>query len=121
MSVRRFFPPFVLMIGNVVVGLTILGPAGMLSELAAGLGVGIHDTGLLVTYGAVILCVGSPIMAWLTTRIDRRAAACRHTGDAGSGQAASALAPDYAVLLALRLACWRSPRSTRRRRRQPSR
>ena len=61
------------MLGNVVTGLTILGPAGMLAELAEGLQVGIHDTGLLVTYGAVVLFVGSPVMAWLTTRIDRRA------------------------------------------------
>ena len=60
------------MLGNVVVGMTILGPAGMLTELAMGLRVGIHDTGLLVTYGAVVLCIGSPLMAWLTTRIDRR-------------------------------------------------
>src|SRR6516164_5400240 len=60
------------MLGNVVTGLSILGPAGMLADLATGLGVGIHDTGLLVTYGAVMLCIGSPVMAWLTTRIDRR-------------------------------------------------
>jgi hypothetical protein len=91
------------MLGNVVIGLTILGPAGMLSELAAGLGVGIHDTGLLVTYGAVILCVGSPIMAWLTTHIDRRALLVGTLALLAAGQAASALAPDYAVILALRL------------------
>ncbi len=101
---RRFFPPFVLMLGNVVTGLTILGPAGMLIELADGLRVGIHDTGLLVTYGAVILCVGSPIMAWLTTRIDRRALLVATLAILAAGQAASALAPNYAVILALRLA-----------------
>ena len=48
----RYFSRVVLMLGNVVTGLTILGPAGMLAELADGLHVGIHDTGLLVTYGA---------------------------------------------------------------------
>ena len=44
-------------------------PAGMLAILAEGLNVGIREAGLLVTFGAIILCFGSPVMAWLTTRI----------------------------------------------------
>jgi predicted MFS family arabinose efflux permease len=91
------------MLGNVVIGMTILGPAGMLSELATGLGVGIRDTGLLVTYGAVVLCIGSPLMAWLTTRIDRRILLVATLAILAIGQAASALIPDYSVILALRL------------------
>jgi len=101
--VRRFFPPVVLMLGNIAIGLSILGPAGMLSELAEGLDVGIHATGLLVTYGAVVLCVSSPIMAWLTTRIDRRVLLVGTLAMLAAGQAASALAPNYIVVLALRL------------------
>ena len=54
---RKYFSRIVLMLGNVVTGLSILGPAGMLADLARGLHVGIHDTGLLVTYGAVVLCM----------------------------------------------------------------
>jgi len=92
-----------LVLGNVVVGMTILGPAGMLFELATGLGVGIHDTGLLVTYGAVVLCIGSPVMAWLTTRIDRRILLVTTLIVLAIGQAASALIPDYHVILLLRL------------------
>jgi MFS transporter, DHA1 family, inner membrane transport protein len=91
------------MLGNIVIGMTILGPAGMLSELAAGLGVAIHDTGLLVTYGAVVLCVGSPVMAWLTTRIDRRLLLVATLAVLAIGQAASALIPNYSVILLLRL------------------
>ena len=91
------------MLGNVVIGMTILGPAGMLSELATGLGVGIHDTGLLVTYGAVVLCIGSPVMAWLTTRIDRRILLVTTLIVLAIGQAASALIPNYHVILLLRL------------------
>ena len=92
------------MIGNVIVGLSILGPAGMLAELADGLHVGIHDTGLLVTYGAVVVCVASPLMAWLTTRIDRRVLLVGTLAVLSAGQAVSALAPNYAVILMLRLA-----------------
>ena len=100
---RNYFSRIVLMLGNVVIGLTILGPAGMLAELATGLGVGIHDTGLLVTYGAIVLCVGSPILAWLTTRIDRRILLVTTLAILAAGQAASALASNYTVILFLRL------------------
>src|SRR5262245_50158697 len=91
------------MLGNVVVGMTILGPAGMLAELATGLGVGIHDTGLLVTYGAVVLCIGSPVMAWLTTRIDRRVLLVVTLAVLAVGQGASALTSNYSLILLLRV------------------
>jgi DHA1 family inner membrane transport protein len=61
-----------LMSGNFIIGLSVLAPAGMLTELSAGLGVTVRDIGLLVTYGAVILCFGSPIVSWLTARVGRR-------------------------------------------------
>jgi predicted MFS family arabinose efflux permease len=102
--VRRYLPRIFLMAGNIVVGLSILGPAGMLAELAQGLAVGIHDTGLLVTYGAVVVCIASPVMAWLTTRIDRRLLLAGTLALLAAGQAASALATSYAAVLALRLA-----------------
>ena len=100
---KQFFPRLALMLGNIVTGLSILGPAGMLAELADGLQVGIRDAGLLVTYGAVVVCVGSPLMAWLTTRMDRRLLLGVTLAIVAAGQAASALAPNYAVILALRL------------------
>ena len=92
------------MLGNFATGVSILAPAGMLTVLADGLGVGIRDTGLLVTFGAVILCFGSPLVAWLTTRIDRRLLLAGTLAVLVAGQAASALAPNYAAVLALRLA-----------------
>jgi len=101
--VQKYFSRIVLMLGNVVIGMTILGPAGMLSELATGLGVGIHDTGLLVTYGAIVLCVGSPVMAWLTTRIDRRILLVVTLVVLAIGQGISALTSNYLVILLLRL------------------
>lgn len=103
-SVNTTLPRFGLMLGNFATGLCILAPAGMLTVLAEGLNVGIRETGLLVTFGAVILCFGSPIVAWLTTRIDRRTLLVGSLGFMVVGQAASALAPNYATVLALRLA-----------------
>lgn len=92
------------MLGNIVTGLAVLAPAGMLADLAAGLDVGIHEAGLLVTYGAVVLCIGSPVMAWLTTRIDRRMLLVATLAVMAIGQTLSALAPNYATILVLRIA-----------------
>ena len=101
---RQALPRYGLMLGNFATGLCILAPAGMLPILADGVGVGIREAGLLVTCGAVILCFGSPIVAWLTTRIDRRTLLVGSLGFMVIGQAASAMAPNYATILVLRLA-----------------
>lgn len=91
------------MLGNFVTGCSVLAPAGMLGELSAGLGVSVPQAGLLITFGAVILCIGSPLTAWLTSRIERRTLLAATLAVLALGNLASALAPDYAVLLALRL------------------
>jgi predicted MFS family arabinose efflux permease len=101
---KQSLPRYGLMLGNFATGLSVLAPAGMLTVLADGLQVGIRETGLLVTFGAVILCFGSPLVAWLTTRIDRRTLLIGTLAVMAIGQAAMALAPNYAVVLALRLA-----------------
>ena len=100
---KSFFARFFLMLGNIVIGLAVLEPAGMLNELADGLNVSIRDAGLLVTWGAVVLCVGSPVMAWLTTRMDRRLLLVGTLAVVAVAQGVSALAPSYGVVLALRL------------------
>ena len=99
----RRFAPTALMLGNLVTGTSVLAPAGMLPELAAGLDVSIHTAGLLITFGALILCVGSPLTAWLTSRIDRRRLLALTLAVFGIGNLASAFAPDYASLLVIRL------------------
>jgi predicted MFS family arabinose efflux permease len=101
--VTQSLPKYGLMLGNFATGVSILAPAGMLTLLAEGLNVGIRDTGLLVTFGAAILCIGSPVVAWLTTRINRRTLLAGTLGVMVLGNAASALAPNYSTVLALRL------------------
>jgi predicted MFS family arabinose efflux permease len=101
--VHRRFAPTALMFGNLVTGCSILAPAGMLIELASGLAVTVHTAGLLVTFGAIVLCIGSPLTAWLTSRIERRALLTTTLAVLVLGNAASALAPNYAALLVLRL------------------
>lgn len=100
---ERRFAPTALMLGNFVTGCSVIGPAGMLGELSEGLGVSIRDAGLLITFGAVMLCVGSPLTAWLTSRIERRTLLVSTLAVFAVTNAASAFVSSYAMLLALRL------------------
>ena len=100
---HRRFAPTALMFGNLVTGSSILAPAGMLIELSSDLGVTVHSAGLLVTFGAIVLCIGSPLTAWLTSRIERRTLLATTLAVLTLGNAASAFAPDYTTLLIVRL------------------
>jgi DHA1 family inner membrane transport protein len=97
------FTPTALMLGNLVTGCSVLAPAGMLPELSAGLGISIHAAGLLITFGAITLCIGSPLTAWLTSRIERRTLLTTTLAVLAAGNLASAFAPDYTTLLVIRL------------------
>jgi DHA1 family inner membrane transport protein len=101
--VHRRFAPTALMLGNVVTGCSVLAPAGMLIELSSDLAVTVRDAGLLITFGAVMLCVGSPLTAWLTSRIERRTLLTATLAVLALTNMASAFAPDYAGLLVIRL------------------
>jgi MFS transporter, DHA1 family, inner membrane transport protein len=100
---RRRFAPTALMVGNIVTGASVLAPAGMLSELSSGLDVSVRGAALLVTFGAMVLCIGSPVTAWLTSRIDRRTLLATTLAVLALSNLASAFAPDYATLLVIRL------------------
>ena len=94
---------FALMLGNFVTGLSVMTPAGMIGDLASGLGVTIKDAGYLITYGAIVLCAGSPLMVWATRGLDRRKLLGAAAAAIALGQLASAFAPNYAALVAIRL------------------
>jgi DHA1 family inner membrane transport protein len=100
---ERRFAPTALMLGNIVTGCSVLAPAGMLSELSGGLDVSIREAGLLITFGAIVLCIGSPVTAWLTSRIERRTLLTTTLAVLALTNAASAFAPDYVSLLIIRL------------------
>ncbi|MCA1457135.1 MFS transporter [Bradyrhizobium sp. BRP22] len=97
------FAPTSLMLGNIVTGCSVLAPAGMLPELSGALDVSIHAAGLLITFGAMVLCIGSPLTAWLTSRVDRRTLLGVTLAVLTVTNLASALAPDYVSLLLIRL------------------
>ncbi|MDB5652607.1 MAG: transporter [Tardiphaga sp.] len=91
------------MIGNFVTGIALLGPTAMLTELSSGLGVTIREAGLLITFGAMVLCVGSPVTAWLTSRIERRHLLMGAVAVIAAANFGSAFATNYAALLVIRL------------------
>jgi DHA1 family inner membrane transport protein len=101
--VVKRFAPTALMLGNIVTGCSVLAPAGMLRELSDGLGVSITTAGLLITFGAIVLCIGSPLTAWLTSRIERRTLLTVTLAILALTNLASAFAPDYGSLLIIRL------------------
>jgi MFS transporter, DHA1 family, inner membrane transport protein len=109
------FAPTALMLGNIVTGCSVLAPAGMLPELSQALDVSIRTAGLLITFGAIVLCIGSPLTAWLTSRIERRTLFAATLAVLALTNAASAFAPDYASLLIIRLVMLAVGRSIRRR------
>ena len=100
---ERRFAPTALMLGNIVTGCSVLAPAAMLVELSSGLDVSIRTAGLLITFGAIMLCIGSPVTAWLTSRIERRTLLTATLAVLALANFASALAPDYTSLLITRL------------------
>lgn len=100
---KNRFAPTALMLGNFVTGMSVLAPVGMLNDLARDLNVGVSDAGLLITFGAIVLCIASPATAWLTSRIDRRLLLSGALLVATVGHLASAFAPNYSVLLIIRL------------------
>jgi DHA1 family inner membrane transport protein len=94
---------FALLLGNFATGLAVLAPAGMITVLAKDLGVSIREAGFLVTAGAVMLCIGSPVMAWVTTRVDRRTLLSVVLLIVALCHGISALAPDFWTLLVTRV------------------
>jgi len=101
--VKSSFAPTALLLGNFVIGTSIMGPSGMLTDLSSGLGVSIRDAGLLITFGAAALFICSPLSAWLTGRLDRRKFLGCLLFLLALCNLASAFAPNYATLMAIRL------------------
>jgi MFS transporter, DHA1 family, inner membrane transport protein len=97
------FVPTALLLGNFVIGTSIMAPAGMLNELSRDLHVSIAQASLLVTLGAVVLCLGSPLLSWATSRMDRRTLLCAILAIIVAAHVAAAFTTSFTALLVLRL------------------
>lgn len=92
----------VLLFGNFVVACAVMVVPGMLDRMAADLGVSVPTAGQLLSLAALGMCLGAPLMAAVTSRIDRRVLLLAALLAVGVGHVAIALAPGYAVLAVLR-------------------
>jgi len=94
---------YALLSGNFLIGMSVIAPAGMVAPLSADLGVSITSAALLLTFGAVVLCIGSPLVAWGTSAMDRRLLLTISLAGLAASHAASALAPGFGTLMAVRI------------------
>ena len=94
---------FALLAGNFLIGMSVIAPAGMVGPLSTDLGVSVTSAALLLTFGAVVLCIGSPLVAWGTAATDRRLLLTIALAGLSASHIASALAPSLGVLMAVRI------------------
>jgi predicted MFS family arabinose efflux permease len=92
-----------LLLGNFVVGVGVLMPAGLLNELSQAFAQDPATTGMLIAYGAALLCIEAPLLAIFTNRVDRRTLLTGALVVYALGHLASAFAPNFATLLIARL------------------
>ncbi|WP_292569386.1 MFS transporter, partial [Mesorhizobium sp.] len=78
--------------------------AGVLPEVAQGLGVSVPTAGYLVSGYACGIAVGGPLLALATSKVSRKTLLIGLTVAFTLGQVACALAPDFTAMLLLRIA-----------------
>jgi len=94
---------YALLVGNFLIGMSVVAPAGMVGPLSADLGVSVTSAALLLTFGAVVLCIGSPLAAWGGAALDRRLLLSLSLAGLALSHVASALAPSLSGLMAVRI------------------
>jgi predicted MFS family arabinose efflux permease len=92
-----------LTLGNFAIGTGAMIIPGMLNELTADLQVTPAAIGLVISVFAMTICLGGPVLAGLTSRIERRPLLVICLGIYAVTHGLAALAPNYETLLAVRI------------------
>lgn len=92
-----------LTLGNFAIGTGAMIVPGMLNELTADLGVTPAAIGIVIFAFAMTICIGGPILAGLTSRIERRPLLASCLAIYALMHLLAALAPGYASLLGIRV------------------
>ena len=93
----------VLFTGAFVMGCAEMLVVGLLDLISADLRVSVPEAGALVTANAVGLAIGGPVLAFVTTRFDRRTVLLAATTVFVLANALPALAADYPVFVTARV------------------
>ena len=99
-SERRYVHAFTF--GNFLIGTGVMLAPGLLMVLSGDLGTSVPQTALLITVAAVAMCIGSPVLATLTSRVDRRTVLASSLTLYAIGHALCAFAPSLTVLVVVR-------------------
>ena len=99
---RTNYALWAMLFGNFVIGTGVLLPAGMLNQLSAELHVDTATAGLLLLVGGIVVGIGAPILAMLTTRVDRRLLLTFSLLLYAAGHLVSAFTNDFWSLLTVR-------------------
>jgi predicted MFS family arabinose efflux permease len=92
-----------LLLGNFVIGTGVMAPAGLIRELTAAFAVDVAAVGSLIAWGGALLCIEAPLVAFATSRLDRRVLLAGALLLFAAGHLASACAGTFHTLLAIRL------------------
>ena len=98
-----------LMFGNVVIGTGVMVVPGTLNEISESLQISPATAGQLISAAALVMCLGAPLFAAMVAGWDRRRLLASCLLWYGVMHLASAIAPDFRVLLALRILAVVSP------------
>ena len=98
-----------LMMGNVVIGTGVMMVPGALNDISESLDISIPQAGQLITAAAILMGLGAPLFAGIVAGWDRRKLLTLSLAWYGVMTAISALAPNYAALLPLRVLTVISP------------
>ncbi len=100
---RINWPLLSLAVGAFGIGVTEFAPMGLLPVIAGDLKISIPTAGLLVTGYALGVVLGAPLLTLPTARIDRKALLIALMGIFTVGNALTAMAPSYALLMGARV------------------
>ena len=92
-----------MMLGNAVIGTGVMMIPGLLQDLSASLQVPVAQTGQLISFSALLVCLGAPPMAMAVARWDRRRLLVGCLLWYALMHALAAMAPNYHSLLGLRI------------------
>lgn len=97
---RRFVHAFTF--GNFLIGTGVMLAPGLLVVLSGDLATPVPQTALLITVAAIVMCIGSPVLATLTSRLDRRSVLTGALALYAVGHALCALSPNLLTLVVVR-------------------